>query len=41
MFGKAISNLMIRPGQSPVFETPDKYGLQYEDVTFEARSISR
>lgn len=34
MFGKAISNLMIRPGQSPVFETPDQYGLQYEDVTF-------
>lgn len=34
MFGKAISNLMIKPGQSPVFETPDKYGLNYEDVTF-------
>lgn len=37
MFGKAISNLMIKPGQSPVFETPDKYGLSYEDVTFKTK----
>lgn len=34
MFGKAISNLMIQPGKSPVFETPDQYDLAYEDVTF-------
>ena len=34
MFGKAISDLMIKPGKSPVFETPEKYGLEYEDVTF-------
>lgn len=34
MFGKTISNLMIKPGKSPVFETPDKYGLSYEDVSF-------
>ncbi|MEO1438287.1 MAG: alpha/beta hydrolase, partial [Bacteroidota bacterium] len=34
MFGKAISNLMIKPGKSPVFETPDQYGLDYKDVTF-------
>ncbi len=34
MFGKAISNLMIKPGKSPVFETPDSFGLEYEDVTF-------
>lgn len=34
MFGKAISNLMIKPGKSPVFETPDSYGLDYEDITF-------
>ncbi len=34
MFGKAISNLMIKPGKSPVYETPDKYDLPYEDVTF-------
>ena len=34
MFGKTISNLMIKPGKSPVFETPDTHGLNYEDVTF-------
>ena len=37
MFGKQISNLMIKPGKSPVFETPEKYGLEYEDVTFKAK----
>ena len=36
MLGKMISDLMIKPGKSPVFETPDKYGLQYSDVTFKA-----
>ncbi len=36
MFGKAISDLMIKPGKSPVFETPDKFGLKYEDVAFKA-----
>ena len=37
MFGKQISNLMIKPGKAPVFETPDKYDLDYEDVTFKAK----
>ncbi|MEL6867309.1 MAG: hypothetical protein AAFP19_22985 [Bacteroidota bacterium] len=37
MFGKAISNLMIKPGKSPIFETPDKYNLEYKDVTFKSR----
>ena len=37
MFGKAISNLMIKPGKSPVFETPDQFGLDYKDVTFKAK----
>ncbi|MCG8700097.1 MAG: hypothetical protein MI922_18720 [Bacteroidales bacterium] len=37
MFGKAISDLMVKPGKSPVFETPDKYGLIYDDVTFKAK----
>lgn len=32
--GKTVSNLMIKPGKSPVFETPEQYGLAYEDVTF-------
>ncbi|MEO1033463.1 MAG: alpha/beta hydrolase [Bacteroidota bacterium] len=34
MFGKMVSDMMIKPGKSPVFETPDKYNLDYEDVTF-------
>lgn len=34
MFGKAISDLMVKPGKSPVFETPDQFGLTYEDVSF-------
>lgn len=37
MFGKAISNMMIMPGKAPVFETPEAYGLAYEDVTFNAK----
>jgi alpha/beta superfamily hydrolase len=36
MFGKMISDLMIKPGKSPVFETPAKYGLEYKNVTFKA-----
>ena len=36
MFGKVISDLMIKPGKSPVFESPEKYGLDYEDVTFDS-----
>ena len=37
MFGKAISNMMIKPGKAPVFETPDQYGLDYEDVEFKTK----
>ena len=37
MFGKAISDIMIKPGKSPVFETPDRYGLTYEDVEFQTK----
>lgn len=28
--------MMVKPGKSPVFESPEKYGLKYEDVTFKA-----
>ena len=35
MIGNAISNMMIKPGLSPVFEGPADHGLDYEDVTFE------
>ena len=37
MFGKTISNMMIKPGKAPVFETPDQYNLDYEDVTFKTK----
>lgn len=37
MLGKAISDMMIKPGKAPVFETPEKYGLDYEDVSFETK----
>ncbi|WP_435625312.1 alpha/beta hydrolase [Flagellimonas sp.] len=28
--------MMIKPGKSPVFDTPEAYDLEYEDVTFQA-----
>ena len=34
MFGKIISDMMVKPGKSPVFESPEKYNLEYEDVIF-------
>ncbi|WP_435579956.1 alpha/beta hydrolase family protein [Gilvibacter sp.] len=34
MIGKMISDLMIKPGKSPVFETPEKYNMEYEDIRF-------
>lgn len=35
MIVKNISNLMIKPGKSPVFDNPIKYELPFEDITFE------
>jgi len=37
MLGKAISDMMIKPGKAPVFETPEKYGLDYENVVFKSK----
>ena len=37
MFGKAVSNLMIKPGKSPVFESPEAFDLDYDDVTFQTK----
>lgn len=34
MFGKMISDMMVKPGKSPVFDSPKNYNLDYEDVTF-------
>ena len=36
MFGTIIANSMIKPYQSPLFDDPKNYGLDYENVTFEA-----
>ncbi len=37
MFGNMISNMMVKPFQSPLFDSPTNYGLDYEDVEFKAR----
>ena len=36
MIGKMVSNMMIKPGKSPVFDRPEDFGLAYEDVEFQA-----
>ena len=36
MFAKMASDMMIKPGNSPVFNSPADLGLNYEDVEFEA-----
>ena len=36
MFGNMISNMMVKPGQAPLFDSPANYGLDYVDVTFPA-----
>ena len=35
MFGKMISNMMVKPHQSPLFDSPQAHGLDYEDVAFQ------
>jgi len=34
MFGNMISNMMVKPNQSPLFDSPEAYALDYEDVSF-------
>lgn len=34
MFGNIVSNMMVKPGQSPLFDRPENHGLDYEDVEF-------
>lgn len=36
MFGNMISNMMVKPSQSPLFDSPTNYSLNYEDVEFKA-----
>ena len=35
MFGKMISDMMVKPYQSPLFDDPQSYGLDHEAVEFE------
>ena len=35
MFGNMISNMMVKPFQSPLFDSPEAHGLAYEDVEFQ------
>ncbi|MEM9556790.1 MAG: alpha/beta fold hydrolase [Acidobacteriota bacterium] len=37
MFGKMVSDMMVKPHQSPLFDDPADYGLEFEEVTFTAR----
>lgn len=34
MLSTMMSNMMIKPYQSPIFDNPENYDLDYEDVTF-------
>lgn len=36
MLGTMISNMMVKPYQSPLFDSPEAHGLTYEDVVFPA-----
>ncbi len=37
MLGKMISDMMTKPYQSPLFDSPANYGLAYEDVEFQSQ----
>ena len=37
MLGNMIANTFIKPFQSPVFDDPANYGLEYDNVTFDAK----
>jgi hypothetical protein len=37
MITKYLSDMMIKPGKSPVIGKPSDFGLDYDDVTFETR----
>ena len=37
MIGNMIPNMMVKPFQSPLFDSPANHGLDYEDVAFQAR----
>ncbi len=36
MLGTMVSNMLFKPGQAPLFDSPSNYGLDFEDVEFKA-----
>lgn len=36
MLGNMVSNMMVKPYQSPLFDSPEAWGLDYENVEFQA-----
>lgn len=36
MFGCLITNTLVKEGNAPLFDDPKNYGLDYEDVSFQA-----
>jgi len=36
MLSRVLTNMLFKPGQAPLFDNPKNYGLEYEDVSFEA-----
>lgn len=36
MFGNMVSNMLFKPGQAPLFDSPSNYDLAFEDVEFQA-----
>lgn len=36
MFGNTIANMVTVPGDSPLFDRPENYGLTYDEVSFNA-----
>lgn len=37
MLGKMLGNMLVKPGQAPLFDNPANYGLDYENVSFTAK----
>ena len=37
MITKFLSNTIVKGGAAPLFDNPNNYGLDYEDITFEAK----
>ena len=36
MLTKYLSDMMVKPHQSPVFDNPANYNLDYQDISFKA-----